>query len=358
MGRLLALVGPWPIRPVFISFLLGCISLLIASGTVLGSQSGALRGLALAVLPAAAVVIASIFALTMIRRWVAESHNLLLYLVALLLAAAFAIGVRTATEIAMGQMSPPPGILIAATLRYWAWMVVVLAFVGTLMQRVRREADATQAALARQRRQEQLLLLSEERARQQVATALHDRVQAGLIAIALELRLATDVAGGVDREAIAHAIGRLEDLRNLDVRNAAHALSPDLINVDLRTALEVLAATYRPGMDTTITVAAGISPASIHGDVLLGAYRIIEQGLLNAAAHGQAHTCEVNVSSSGSNVLIEIHDDGRGIKGSAPEPGMGLNLVDTWCRALSGEWELRQGQSGATLTASLSSSAK
>ncbi len=160
-----------------------------------------------------------------------------------------------------------------------------------------------------------------------------------------------DAEGGIKPVDVSAAITRLEELRDLEVRNAAHALSPDLANVDFRTAIEVLSRPYRPGMNVRVNVDASVSSATINPDALLCAYRIIEQALLNAAAHGHARECAVTVTTTSSPGLeLIVLDDGDGLTPGF-EPGLGLSIVDTWCRALDGEWSLTDTATGTRLHA-------
>ena len=345
------MIGPWPIRPVFISLLLMFVSMLIASGTVVQSREGVAKVIVLAVAPAVTSAAALLLVLWMYRTFGLGQGHLVVYL-ALLFAAAIAyFVVRTLVEAALGVAPQGPWLFIAGALRSWAWIVVFSAIVGVLMQRIGREAALAQQALQRQREQEQLLLLSEERARERIATLLHDRVQAGIIGVALELRLAMDAESGIKPEDVLDAIARLEELRDLEVRNAAHALSPDLANVDFRTAIEVLSRPYRPGMSVRVNVDASVSSAMIDPDALLCAYRITEQALLNAAAHGHARECAVTVTrTSMPGLELLVVDDGDGLTPGF-EPGLGLSVVDTWCRAMGGEWSLADTAIGTRLHA-------
>lgn len=132
------------------------------------------------------------------------------------------------------------------------------------------------------------------------------------------------------------------------------ALGPNLEHVDLQASLRQLAQQYEPAMTTEVTVADAVdfdrdvaSPA-----ILLGLYRICEQALLNAVKHGQAGRARVSVELEGTYIMLTVSNDGRLLDSELAEPGLGTSIINTWCSALGGTWELARGvRSGAVLSA-------
>lgn len=247
------------------------------------------------------------------------------------------------------------GAFAYATLRIVVLLLVVMATVGFAARRLRFQADATSDALELARHHQRLLLEADESTRRQVAALLHDRVQAGLIAGCLQLQAMAATATPSDREDLHALIDRLEQLRALDVRGAARALSPDLSDVDLQTALEDLAAQYEPGMVCDIDVDEVLVEhgAPVDPQALLASYRIAEQAMLNSAIHGRAAVCTIRVRLDQGWLLLDVSDNGRGPDDQAGQPGLGSALIDTWTGILGGEWSLTGGASGAVLHARL-----
>lgn len=93
------------------------------------------------------------------------------------------------------------------------------------------------------------------------------------------------------------------------------------MRVEIAIAPEVLAHATRPAEQ-----------------VLLGANRIVEQSLLNAAIHGRARNCSVTVSREGDRLVVSVDDDGQGMSGTPTSGGLGTALVTTWVRILDGAW--------------------
>lgn len=238
-----------------------------------------------------------------------------------------------------------------------AFIVVwlVSALIGTVYERIQRESDTARAALQTVVTQRRLLLESEERVRGQVAAYLHDRVQTDLVTIGLRIRAAVDLERAEMTREIDASLADLERVRADEVRSASRRLSPHLTRVPFDTALRDLAAGYRPGMTINVSVADDAASRLRTGDsitVATGLYRICEQGLLNAAVHGHATECWIQLSlDSQGRFVLSLHDNGVGLPASPTPAGMGTTVISAWSQALDGAWSLESADVGARLTA-------
>jgi two-component system, NarL family, sensor kinase len=279
------------------------------------------------------------------------------YITFVLVAALVAVGVRALlgdvdTKVLRDFVSATAGV---ARLAVGMW--VILAVAGVSARRLKDQVEETETALGIAREQALVLLKGDEYTRRQIATALHDRVQARLIAVCMEMQTADVKDPESTRTMIDSVVAGLEEVRSIDLRRAARALSPSLLELGLGACLEDLGQQYEPGMRTTVDVdevfevKATRPPAS----VLLGSYRIVEQALLNAAGHGAANTCKVLVHPDDDGGLrITVSDDGRGFASHGATSGFGSTLMTTWTQALGGTWSWRQGvNGGVTLEASI-----
>jgi signal transduction histidine kinase len=256
-----------------------------------------------------------------------------------------AIRYLTATQVTYEFFGDTANV-IANYARYMAVALVILAILGLNSRRLQRQVDQTSQALDLVRNQAQALLVADETVRQQVAAALHDRVQAGLIGACMQIQSVLPRVKDPDADLLAKVIDSLEELRGLDVRRAVRSLSPNLREVDLQSALEELTETYRPSMQTTIDI--DIDVDAVAHDARLGAYRIIEQSLMNSAMHGQARHCEVTIRELSGTLDVLIKDDGVGLPEKVGS-GLGSTLIATWCRTLNGSWSRASTTSGGTL---------
>ena len=358
--------GPWPVHPGVLWTIPG---LLLSAGTLrvvgfqpvvptvipLAERLAVILGLG--ILAPGLVVVPLIIYTRVRRRFVQHPVRSPEYLLSLAGAAAIGALVITATYPStplLAQVLGDPR-FVDTFVRAFVPLWLVNAVIGTAFARIQRESDAAQAALQTTVAQRRLLLESEERVRGQVAAYLHDRVQTDLVSIGLRMRSAMSLAPEQMASEIEAGLVELERVRADEVRRASRQLSPHLARITLETALRELAEAYRPGMHVTFAISDAAATRLRASDDIsraTGIYRICEQGLLNAAVHGHATECAIQVRLDGRDeFVLEIQDNGVGLPPSPGEPGMGSTLISAWTETLGGHWTLESATVGATLTA-------
>ena len=343
-------IGPWPFRPLLMWVASTLFYNITAVGAMTNSGNLSLRNFAVVGLSQAFISSLPIAAFMWLgKRWqVAHGVHWGSYLFFI---ACAAIGALTIRYFLVLRNVPPGDVDIAlsiATSRVTLFLFVVLALAGAVTERLQRQVIATQEALEEARSQQEQILRADEEARRQVAELLHDRVQAGLIAACLELQALPE---DEQREAaIATIVQRLENLRAIDVRRAARALSPSLQDVDLHAALRELGSQYEPRMITSVDVATDVENLISDPETRLGLYRITEQALMNSAIHGFAQHVDVSIRVSGDfTIEWEVRDDGKGLSDGPVDQGLGSALTNTWMRRLRGEWSLKPRDGGGAV---------
>jgi signal transduction histidine kinase len=240
-------------------------------------------------------------------------------------------------------------------IRVFALLWLMNGVIGTLFARIQRESTTAKEALQTVVTQRRLLLESEERVRGQVAAYLHDRVQTDLVSIGLRIRAAVSPGPAEMVSEVGEALADLEGVRADKIRAASRQLSPNLEHVTLEESLRDLSTTYRPAMVVTVSVSDSAARELKLRDQVTRAtaiYRICEQGLLNAAIHGHATECAIDVTRTPDDKLVlQLNDDGFGMQGDTVKPGMGMTVISAWVEALGGHWALESESSGMTLTA-------
>jgi len=240
-------------------------------------------------------------------------------------------------------------------IRVFALLWLMNAVIGTVFARIQRESTTAKEALQTVVAQRRLLLESEERVRGQVAAYLHDRVQTDLVSIGLRIRAAVSRGPAEMVSEVGEALADLEGVRADKIRAASRQLSPNLEHVTLEESLRDLSKTYWPAMIVTVSVSESAALELRRGDRVTGStaiYRICEQGLLNAAIHGNATECSIEVTrTSDDKLVLHLNDDGFGIQEDTLQPGMGMTVISAWVEALGGQWSLQPSPSGTTLMA-------
>lgn len=354
LRRALRIIGPWPVRPAPVTGFLAVFMILWVGSSLASAGGLPLSGedwvrLALAV-PSAIVIGLVLWGMQHLLG--PRVTRLPWYLVTIGVAAVTGAVFRLVTgQLPADSFPAPQGAAAYSAIRLFALMLVAQAIMGLVTERLEAQVSRANTALAESRRLQQRLIEADERMRTQVAVLLHDRVQAGLIAACLELTDAVSPASGSHpAAAVRDVVRRLEAIRDIDVRQAAHRLSPDLASLDLRTALEDLASQYLPGMRTSVELGPDftLSVERAHLPALLAAYRLSEQSLLNAAIHGRARRCVIRVVVEENILLITITDDGVG-PSTTGAPGLGTFVNDTWAGILGGSWSLTASSSGGAV---------
>ncbi|MEY4136312.1 MAG: hypothetical protein RL205_440 [Actinomycetota bacterium] len=347
MRRIIAAIGPYELQPAPLGAIMSMFYLIYSLGVYneryINDSALNLRG----ALPALIVGIGIGFLAAGFRRLQYRQgvtwRNYLLPLFAI----SFLVPTLRALLDFLPQLPAGTQAYPATVLRSFIVLVFVSAVLGSVNSRLTRRARETEEALSLAREQQIRLITADEEARRQVAVLLHDRVQAGLIASCLELQALAGDLGPDAAQRLEPMISRLEQIRSFDVRGAARVLSPNLEDIDLQTALEELALQY----EATLVIDIEVDPAldldrTILGSGLpLAAYRIVEQGLLNAAMHSGGSRVEIRLVRTPRGCLVRVADDGVGISADVGS-GLGTTVVTTWSRAMQGEWHWESGIDG------------
>ena len=361
--------GPWPLHPggvwalyLALSFVstLRSVTAVGAEGELFAAQliserAGQILAFSLAVptLVVVPLIVYQILRRRFIHRSVTRAEYSLTLVGASIIGAAFLatiFGTNIFYEIYMGHLN-----FFNVVLRLFVPLWFMSSLLGLLLGRIQKQSDRAQVALQTVVKQRRLLLESEERVRGQVAAYLHDRVQTDLVSIGLRVRAAVALDPKEMARELESAMDELERVRSEEVRSASRQLSPNLTHVDLNTALRELAGAYRPGLIITSVVSDPVAHALRLPSELsraTGIYRICEQGLLNAAIHGHATECSIQVwFNSDNEFVVEIHDNGVGLPPKRVEPGMGFSVISAWVESMNGRWSLEPAEIGAKLTA-------
>ena len=351
MRNAVRIIGPWPITPISLTAFL-MIFMILWAGARLFTRSEIILTESFA--SVALAITSALLMGSVLFAFKKFAPHLITgrfgYFTALIVTAAVGATFRVATGQLPAEAFPSPIAAFAFSFfRLWFFLIVVQAIIGLTTRRVEEQVAQTNEALESSLRLQRRLVETDERTRAQVAILLHDRVQAGLITACLELTESIDDPETDTNAAVRGVINRLEAMRDIDVRQAARILSPDLTSLDLLTALEDVAAQYLPMMRTKVSISQKVSVSleQLHLPALLAIYRITEQSLLNAAIHGRARNCRVEVNMSSSMLTVTIVDDGVGIS-LAAEPGLGTFINDTWVGMLGGSWQVRALPDGGT----------
>lgn len=165
----------------------------------------------------------------------------------------------------------------------------------------------------------------EERA--DLASELHDDIGQQIVALKWKLQQELDRLG-TDSETKRKIEGRLDILSD-SVRGLSHQLSPIAFkNLGLCGALDrVVDDMRKSGLDIKLVMedVRGFFPDDWSMDLI----RVVQEGFLNIVKHSGADKATLSVKRSGSSLVVELEDNGKGFK----ETGAGLGLFTIRRRA-------------------------
>jgi signal transduction histidine kinase len=190
------------------------------------------------------------------------------------------------------------------------------------------------------------LVESDEEIRSHASQLLHDRIQAKLMLAGAKLTRISGVLSDEGKLGVLPVIKELEQIRSIDVREVSALLSPNLAGEGLAGSCENLCKEFEGSVDFDIDISPTVE--YLGEELVLGVYRIIEQGVINSIKHGPATKISIQVFVSSSNrLVVELRDNGPG--GEIKTSGTGSVIIDAWISILGGEKEIKS-ESGKGFT--------
>jgi signal transduction histidine kinase len=193
------------------------------------------------------------------------------------------------------------------------------------------------------------LMAAADRERRRLERDLHDGAQQRLVSLSLRLRLlASRLAPGSEAEQLL-AEARNELAASLEeLRDLARGIHPAILrDRGLRAALEAL--TARVALPVELLVEPGTRPPE---PVEAAAYYLVSEALTNILKHSDATSAWVSVARPGTQLVVEVADDGAG--GADRVTGSGLRGLSDRIEALGGQLEVSSPPgAGTTLRAEI-----
>ena len=219
------------------------------------------------------------------------------------------------------------------------------AMLALAIERTQTNQKEQQARERTQQIEQQLVAAAQKQAvleeRQRLARDLHDAVTQALYGVTLHAEVARRLLAAGD---VANATGYLRALQEAaqealdEMRLLIFELRPPILEqAGLVAALQarLSAVEGRANVETQLTID-GVEtlPAAIEQAL----YRITQEALNNALKHARAKHIVVQLSSTGSRVMLEIADDGIGFDPAiaGQNGGMGLCGIEERVRHLGG----------------------
>jgi signal transduction histidine kinase len=212
------------------------------------------------------------------------------------------------------------------------------------LDEVRRQADELRASRAR-------IVAASDAARRQIERNLHDGAQQHLVALAVNVRLARQLADR-DPEASTKILDQLgEGIQEAvqELRALAHGIYPPLL-IDRGMAEALRSAAGRAALPTDVE-AEGLTRYSPDNEAAV--YFCCLEAMQNAGKHaGEGATMSVRVWEEGEELCFEVRDTGAGFdaNGSLAKGAGFINMSDR-VGAIGGSVEVRSSKGEGTTVA-------
>jgi signal transduction histidine kinase len=183
------------------------------------------------------------------------------------------------------------------------------------------------------------IIRAEESERRRVAKELHD----GLGPLLSNLKMAISTLQPGCREEQEELVTGMKQAVNESInaiREISNNLSPHVLeNFGLLSALKAFTGKSAEGQGVNITFDQNIGQLRFHPDVEMALYRVICELINNTLKHAGASEILVRIRLAGNTLLVDYHDNGRGLSGDpsiGEMPGMGIYNMISRMKSLNG----------------------
>lgn len=200
------------------------------------------------------------------------------------------------------------------------------------------------------------VLQSQDEERRRIARDLHDSTAQNLVALAFNLRnlgRAATTLTPANRQSLDEALALVRHCTD-ELRTLSYVLHPPLLDDQgLAAALTnyVEGFAKRTGIEVQVEVCPDVGRFSRETELVL--FRVLQESLTNIHKHSGSQAARLRLALADGQVVLEIHDCGKGLVVSDRVNGVGVASMRERLKQLGGELILESGDSGTTVRAVL-----
>ena len=224
----------------------------------------------------------------------------------------------------------------------WIWLTVL---VFTLCLSALALYIRLKRAKGRQMTLSGMLITAQESERSRLASEIHDDFSQRLALMALELENAEETIGTSPDEAVQqvhHILNSASEI-GADLHTLSHRLhSSTLERLGLVPGVTALCKEFAVQQGIEIDFVTDDVPRSVHPDVALCLFRIVQEGLRNLKKHSGVTKAQVRLCKVGDKLHVSVSDEGIGfnLHDMGGKEGLGIRSMEERAYLLGGRFEI------------------
>lgn len=254
------------------------------------------------------------------------------------------------------------GAFAAAAYQTLASMAQTAATQGELRDSRKVQRELQDQAQTIERRTEQLrsanellrelsarLMEAQDEERRRIARELHDTTGQTLAALSMSLAQMQNDSSPANAVRFAECLELISSASS-EIRSLSYLLHPPLIEeLGLGSAIREYATGFesRCGIRITVETSDDVGRLQDHREIVL--FRIVQESLGNVHRHSGSPTANIRIFRDGQDVVLEIADQGRGMKRGEDgrlRYGVGLRSIQERLRPFSGTLSIESSAAG------------
>ena len=190
-----------------------------------------------------------------------------------------------------------------------------------------------------------MLITAQEKERSRLASEIHDDFSQRLALMALELETAEETISTSPEEAVQQVHRALNSASEIgsDLHMLSHHLhSSTLDRLGLVPGVTALCKEFAIQLGIEIDFLSDGIPRTVHPDVALCLFRIVQEGLRNLQKHSSATKAQVRLRKVGGKLIVTLYDDGDGfdVHDLGKKEGLGIRSMEERADLLGGRFEI------------------
>jgi signal transduction histidine kinase len=190
-----------------------------------------------------------------------------------------------------------------------------------------------------------MLITAQEKERSRLAAEIHDDFSQRLALLALGLENAEEAIGTSPDAALRQIHNLLNSASEIgaDLHTLSHRLhSSTLEALGLVPGVSALCKEFSVQQGVKVDFLSDNIPRSIHPDVALCVFRIVQEGLRNLKKHSGAATAQVRLRRTTGKLFVSVRDEGIGfdVRELKKKEGLGIRSMEERVSLLGGRFEI------------------